>query len=198
MIGLTLLLKLALPSGDVFLSDAGVTEWEGDSYSPHHETLGSLLSVQTLSEGPGTKIEALKLAFASPGVGAVAALSNGAIQQSRALMWIAEYDLMTGEVVGIVDNRFVGIIDQPDIRAANRSLSINLTVVNEMEFLFEKPVGNELSSTFHKSLYPGEAGHDNATGLSVPQAWGRESPPTTSGYGSFGGSVRRAVERRFS
>ncbi|MEO0699437.1 MAG: hypothetical protein AAFY81_06930, partial [Pseudomonadota bacterium] len=45
------------------------------------------------------------------------------------------------------------------------------------------------SNAFHKSLFPGETGHDNATGLQVSVAWGVESAPTStsSGMGSGGG-----------
>lgn len=188
MPGYTLLLKIALPSGDVFMSDGGVTAWDGDTYTPSDATLGSLSGVGTLNEGGGSQIPALQLNFAAPDKGAVTALSNGAIQQSRVEMRVATYDEMTGAVIGTPDLRFVGMIDQPTISAAFRELSVGLTVVNEMEFLFEAPNGNELSAAFHKSLYSGETGHDNATGLGVSVAWGAESPPTTSSYTSSGGS----------
>lgn len=185
MIGLTVLLKIELPSHTVLLCDAGVTVYNGDTYRATDSVLGSIASIDVMNEGTGEQIPALDITFAAPSSAAVGALSNGAIQKSRALLWIAEYDLDTGAVVGTPDLRFIGIIDQPQISAAFRELTISVSVVPEMEFLFARPSGNELSSGFHKALYPGETGHDNATGLSVPIAWGTEGPPRASQAPSY-------------
>src|SRR3546814_1850748 len=53
---------------------------------------------------------------------------------------------------------------------------VAVSVVSLAERLFELNIGNSLNSAWHKSVWPGELGHDNATGLSIPVAWGVESP----------------------
>lgn len=116
---------------------------------------------------------------------AVSALSSGAIQKSRVRLWLAEYDTTTGEVVGTPELRFIGFVDQPQASFAFRQLTLQITAVPELEAMFFKDTGNGLSISFHKALYPGELGHDNASGLSIPIAWGVESPPRGSVY--FGG-----------
>lgn len=68
-----------------------------------------------------------------------------------------------------------------------------MTVVSAAERLFARNTGNGLSSAFQKSVWPGDTGHDNATGLGTPIAWGVEAPPS-SGGGYSGGVVRGAVE----
>lgn len=190
MTGVTGLLKIELPDGDVLLSDGGVTEFGGDIYSPVDPVLGSLASIDTIAEGTGDELPALELTFAPPGVTATTALSNGAIQRSRVRLWIAEYDTDTGEVTGTPELRFIGFVDQPQVAFAFRQFSVTITCVPDLELLFAKDTGNGLSSTFHKALYPGELGHDNASGLSIPVAWGVSSPPrggtTFSGSGSGG------------
>jgi hypothetical protein len=186
--GLTALLKIELPAHTAYLSDGGVTVFAGDTYRPEDDVLGALAAIEIMSEGTGQQIPALDIGFAAPGVGAIAALSNGAIQQSRVRLWIAEYDTETGGVVGTPDLRFIGIIDQPQISAAFRELTISISVVPEMEFLFSRPDGNELSASFHKALYAGETGHDNATGLGIATAWGVASPPRANTGTRFGGS----------
>ena len=61
--------------------------------------------------------------------------------------------------------------------------------------------GNSLSAAWHKSVWPGETGHDQATGLKTPVAWGVASPPGGvsgggGGGGSFGGGIyQRQVAR---
>ena len=49
-------------------------------------------------------------------------------------------------------------------------------MVSTAERLFNKADGNTLSPTFRRSVWPLEAGDDEATGLSIPVAWGVEGP----------------------
>lgn len=197
-VGITGLLKIELPDHTVLLSDGGVTEWNGDTYSAYDGVLGSLASIDSISEGIGQEIPALELQFATPGITAVTALSNGAIQQSTVRLWVAEFDVETGEVVGTPELRFIGFVDQPQVSYSFRQFTVSITAVPQLELLFFKDTGNGLSSTFHKALYPGELGHDNASGISVPVAWGTQSPPrggTTfgGGGGGFGSGVLSGV-----
>lgn len=189
MTGITGLLKIELPDGDVRISDGGVTVFNSETYTPVDATLGSLAAIDTIAEGIGDEIPALELTFAPPGVTAVTALSNGAIQQSRVRLWIAEYDTDTGLVVGTPELRFIGFVDQPQVAFAFRQFSVTITCVPDLEAMFFRDTGNGLSSTFHKQLYAGELGHDNASGLSIPVSWGTASPPrggTNFAQGGFG------------
>src|SRR3546814_10142793 len=58
---------------------------------------------------------------------------------------------------------------------------VAVSVVSLAERLFELNIGNSLNSAWHKSVWPGELGHDKATGLSLPVAWGVESPRSSGG-----------------
>lgn len=189
-VGITGLLKIELPSHTVLLSDGGVTTYAGDTYTAYDSVLGSLASISTIAEGVGQEIPALELQFSPPGVTAVTSLSVGAIQQSKVRLWVAEFDVDTGAVVGTPELRFIGFVDQPQVSFGFRQFTVTINAVPELEAMFFKDTGNGLSSTFHKALYPGELGHDNASGLSIPVAWGVASPPrggTTFG-GGFGAS----------
>ncbi len=185
MTGITGLLKIELPGHTVLLTDGGTTVFDGETYTSYDEVVGSLAAVDTIAEGIGEEIPALDLTFAPPSVAAVSALSSGAIQKSRVRLWLAEYDTTTGEIVGTPELRFIGFVDQPQTSFAYRQLTLQITAVPELEAMFFKDTGNGLSISFHKALYPGELGHDNASGLSIPIAWGVESPPRGSVY--FGG-----------
>lgn len=190
MTGLTGLLKIELPDHTVLLTDGGVTDYDGDTYTAEDSVLGSLASIEAIAEGIGQQIPALDLSFTPTSIVAVSALSIGAIQQSRVRLWVAEYNTDTGAVIGTPDLRFSGFVDQPRVSMAFRQFSVSITAVPELEAMFYRDTGNGLSSTFHKSLYPGELGHDNATGLSLSIAWGTESPRRvfSSSGGIYGGS----------
>lgn len=190
MTGLTALLKIELPAHTARLCDGGVTVLGGETYRAHDSVLGSIASIDGLNDGYGPQIPALDITFAAPGAGAAAALSTGALQRSSVRLWVAEYNTTTGAVIGTPDLRFIGIIDQPQIGVAYRELTVSLSTVPEMEYLFARPTGNDLSASFHKALYPGETGHDNATGLSIPIAWGTEGPPRASSSTTYGGGYR--------
>lgn len=187
MVGITGLLKIELPDHTVLLNDGGITSFGGDSYSPDDSLLGQIDSIDSLSEGIGQEIPALNMTFAPPSLIAVTALSIGAIQQSRVSLWIADYDPESGAVVGTPELRFVGFVDQPKVQASFRQFNVSITAAPEMEVMFYKDAGNGLSSTFHKSIYPGETGHDNATGLAVSVAWGVKGPPSSSQFVGGGG-----------
>jgi len=70
-----------------------------------------------------------------------------------------------------------------------------------IERLLLRNSGNSLSAAWHKSIWPGETGHDQATGLKTPVAWGVAAPPggvSGGGYGGgggFGGYLQSLVQR---
>lgn len=200
MIGITGLLKIGFPTHTVLLNDGGITTYNGDTYTPNDSLVGSLASIEELTEGVGNEIPALQLTFAPPNPVAISTFTLGAIQKSPVTLYVAEFDSETGAVIGTPDLMFIGFVDQPQVSVAFRTFSIKVSAVPYIEWLFQRPDGNELSSAFHKSIFPGETGHDNATGLGVPVAWGTESPDSrgvTTGGGSksFGGFLGALQER---
>jgi len=82
---------------------------------------------------------------------------------------------------------FYGQIDQTILRVGRAVRELAMTIVSTLERLFLRNEGNSLSPVFHKSVWPGETGHDNATGLTVPVAWGVASSSGASSAGSASG-----------
>jgi hypothetical protein len=182
------LLKIDLPDRTVTLCDAGFITYDGDLYTGRDDILGTIASIDSMSEGANDEIPALDIAFNPPGPLAFTDLTSGALQRSQVRLWLAEYDIATNEVVGTPDLLFLGQLDQPSIRYSRTEYSISISCVSLAEWFFELDTGNGLSDTEHQSRYPGELGHANATGLQIPVAWGIASPPRGSGgYGGGGG-----------
>lgn len=193
MNGETWLLSLALPSGTVFLSDGGVTPWNGDTYRPSHATIGSMAAIGEIREGFNSRLVQQEITFAVPDNGALTALQAGAWARVSAKLWVAEYDADTGQVVGTPDSRFNGKMDRVRQQFGRNQLSVIVSCVSEREVAIFSNENNGLSAENHKAIWPGETGHDQATGLVVPVTWGVASAAgstfgTTGGGGSQTGS----------
>jgi hypothetical protein len=200
MTGLIGLLQVELPSHTAYLCDGGFIEFGGNTYTTNDSVLGTIASISPMSEGIGGDIPALDLEFNPPSSIAITDLTSGAIQRNTVRLWQAEYDRDTGLIVGTPELQFIGQLDQPAIRFSKSEYIVSISVVSKAEWFFELDIGNTLSPSFHKYLYAGETGHDNATGLSIPIAWGTEAPSTGSGSGSgsagkFGTFMRMSLNQ---
>lgn len=199
-LGLVGLCKIELPDATIRLTDGGFIDWSGEIYTSKDDVFGTIASIDPLSEGIEEQVPALEMTMIPSGTAAAADLSQPGFQRSRVRFWLAEYDRETGLIDGDPDLLFDGQIDQTVLSAGRNSRELAMTIVSTAERLFERNIGNSLSPSFHKSVWPGETGHDNATGLGAPVAWGVEAPPSTSGgyYGGYGGSSGggRGADRR--
>lgn len=187
MNGLTWLLRLDLPGGSVFLSDGGVTAWGGNTYASEDAVIGSFSQIGEVTEGFGPELPEQEIVFAPPSNAALAPLQAGAFRRSAMRLWLAEFDPSTGAVVGTPDMRFSGRMDRVRQQYGLRQLSIVVSFVPEMEVLLFSDDGNGLSAEFHKSVYPGETGHDQATGLVTTVTWGVKGADSGNGRGGYGG-----------
>lgn len=183
-VGLVGLVKLELPDGDVLLCDGGFIVWDGDTYKSADAVFGTVESIEALGEGIGNEVPALGMTLLPPGASEPGDLVQPGFQTCRARFWIAEFELETHEVDGTPDLLFDGQIDQTFLRAG-LSRQLDVSVVSLSERLFERNTGNSLNPSWHKSVWPGELGHDNATGLSIPIAWGAEKPASAGGGGTY-------------
>lgn len=194
-IGLTALLKIELPTQTVRLCDGSFIKWGSETYKDADPVFGTIASVEGMTEGQGNEIPALDLTLMPPMAVAPSELSKPGYQRSRVRFWIAEYDYDSGLLIGDPDLMFDGQIDQTTLRVGS-SRQLDISVVSNAERLFELDIGNTMSPTFHKSIWPGELGHDNATGLTIPVAWGVEglvrayrTPTGGSGGGAGAGGL---------
>lgn len=184
--GLTWLLRLDLPTGSIYLSDGGVTTWSGNTYVPEHDTIGAIAQIGEVTEGFNPELPEQEIVFAPPSNAALAPLQSGAYRRSAMRLWLAEYNPATGAVVGTPELRFAGRMDRVRQQFALRQLQIIVSFVAETEVLLFADDGNGLSAAFHKSVYPGETGHDQATGLVTSVTWGVEGGRGGAGSGTTG------------
>ncbi len=190
---LTGLLKIELPAATVRLCDGGIIRWGSEVFRAKDALFGNIGSFGEINEGVGEEVPAFDVTFLPPDGVDPNDLAAPGYQASRFTAWIAEYDPATGEVTGTPDLIFLGQLDQIEYARDKGSHELNVQIVSLAERLFNRNEGNTLSPSFHKSVWPGETGQDAANGLSVPVAWGTESPSggTAVPSGLFGRNMTR-------
>lgn len=185
-IALTGLLTIELPEATLRFCDGGFIEYGGETYRSSDDTFGTIGGVQPLSEGVGDSVPALSVTLLPPDASAVADLAKPGHQTAQVQFVLAEYDVDAGTITSS-DVLFTGQIDQSVLTVGKGKRELAMSVVSLAERLFEGNTGNSLNPTWHKSVWSGETGHDNATGLAVPVAWGVERP--NGGGSTYGGGA---------
>lgn len=178
---ITGLCKIELPAHTIRLCDGGRIVWGAETFAARDDTYGTLGAVKPLSEGIGDDLPPLEMTLLPPSTTAAADLVQPAFQGSRVRFWLAEFDIDTAAVSGTPELRFDGELDQASLNLID--LSLDLMVTAKAARLFELNIGNSQNPAFHKSVWAGETGHDNATGLSLAVAWGTDAPPQAARFG---------------
>lgn len=193
MTALAGLVKIELPTRTVRLCDGGLVIWGAETFTAKDATFGTVGGLDGLTEGVGDEVPALSMRLIPAGDALPGDLIQPGFQTARVRFWIAEVNPATSAVIGTPDLQFDGQLDQGTISIGKDLRDLEFTVVSMAERLFNRDEGNSLSPTFHKSVWPGETGHDQANGLTVPVAWGAEQTATTSSAfaGGFGGGFIR-------
>lgn len=187
------LIEIQFPTGNVHLCDGGLIKWGATTFKAKHPVFGTVASIDPLGDGIGDEVPALELVLLP--LGAPAQLSQPGFQSSRARFWIAEYDPATSAVVGTPDLQFDGQVDQTTLSVGRSERRLSISIVSILERLFEGNIGNSLNPIWHKSIWPGETGHDNATGLVRDLAWATEKP--NQGGGGFMGKLLTHRDKLF-
>lgn len=181
------LLAIELPGGTVRLTDSGVIRWGADVFRGRDATFGAVASAEALTEGAGDEVPAMALTLIPDADAEPADLIQNGYQTAPARFWIGNWDWATGAIVGTPDLLFEGQLDQMELALDADARELALSIVSKAERLFTLNRGNGLSAMFHKSVWAGETGNDQATGLTTGRAWGVESSKPAATYASGGG-----------
>lgn len=185
------LLKLELPGATVRLIDGGSLPVAGEQYVARDPFLGVLSGFQSLTEGVGDEAPAGALTFIPPGNTPAADLNSGANQGARLRLYTVEIDDETGLPIGAAQQEADWIVDFPAVSIDGDAREVEFVCVSGGDRFFQVDRGNTLSPTFHRSVHPGEAGLDNASGVETSVPWGAPSAPrgvsAAGGGGGYGG-----------
>src|SRR5438067_969233 len=161
--------KFELPGYTIRLCDGGVLTWFGETYAAEDATFGVIESIETPDESFGDSAPGGKLTMLPKDAAAATTLSQPTYQNSRMRFWFGEVDRATGAVTGTpvlcADMR----LDTTNLRlgytkGAGGYRKLDIEFITSADRLMLTEDGNVLSPAFHKRVWPGELGLDNATG----------------------------------
>ena len=127
-----------------------------------------------------------------------AEICGSLIQLSPAKAWFAALTLDTDQHLVVVPDpelMFDGFIDQATVTLDRGRDEIDYQLLSAFDYFFEDTEGQRLNGQFHQSVWPGERGLDNVTGITKKIYWGAQSPPGANGTSSIyggGGLLGRA------
>lgn len=190
------LVEITLPTKTIPLCDGGFVYKDGHKFTSADDEFGSIESVAALEERIGDEAPGGRLTFLPVNTAAAATLSQPSFQGSPMKFWLGRVDEQTGQLSGEPELVFDGELDVTILRVGLRTRTLDMEFISVAERLFNINEGNVLSPRFHKSIWPGELGLDNAHGVGTTIAWGTESPPraATGFAGRVGGALRDRIE----
>lgn len=188
------LVKIELPGKTLRLCDGGFIYFNAEKYESADEDFGTIEAVDALEEMVGDEAPSGRLTFLPASDAAAADLSDPTYQGSRMRFWIVEVDEATGTVS---DSELAGDmeLDTTVLRANLGERRLDMSYDSSAKRLFMINEGNVLSPSFHKRIWPGELGLDNATGVPTTVAWRSKAPPRGSVMSGSGGIAFSVVQR---
>lgn len=183
------LVEINFPGWTLRLCDgSGVVDFGGANYSGSDDRFGSIGAISPITSGEGNNAPALDFTFFPASSTAAADLSAPSFQGSRVRVWLAVVDPETGKVIGNPERVFFGLIDTTILMIGQGTRELNIQCVSGFERMFANNEGQRLADAFHQTIWPGELGFSNVTGITKNVSWGTESPPrsVSSGNGSAG------------
>lgn len=179
--------KFELPGHTIRLCDGGFVYYGGEKYTSADPTFGAIEQIAEVDENTGDEAPGLQLTFLPASAAAAATLSNPAYQGARVRFWMGRVDDQTGQLAGEPELLRDLRLDTTTLRPGKGVRRLDMELIGDAERLFLINDGNVLSPRFHKSVWSGETGLDNATGVSLSVAWGTSAPPRGSVSGVSGG-----------
>jgi hypothetical protein len=189
VITLSFLAVFNLPGHTMRICDGGTVLWGADRFNSSDPDFGTIGEAEELTENVGDEMPSASLTFYPASTAAAATLSSPDYQGAVTRIYLAEVDTATGTVDGTPELLADMQLDTTALvlGRGTRKLEMGFVAAAQRLFLFNE--GNTLTGRFHKSVWPGELGLDNATGKTGTIAWGTQAPPRgTTASGVAGGS----------
>jgi len=171
--------EINLPGYDLRLLDgSGVLQVDGQAFFGEDTIYGVLESIDELTDGLGDESPALSINLLPASEASAGQLSSPTFQGSRVRVRVGAVDRLTGISIGDY-LLFDGEIDVPVLTVGQRRRALALECVSSFERFFDNDEGARLSDSYHQSIWPGETGFANITGIEQTIYWGVANPSGT-------------------
>jgi hypothetical protein len=180
--------KIELPTRTLRLCDGGFCYFGGEKYTSEDAVFGSIAAVDEFEAALGDAAEDAKMVFAPKADALASEISSPTFQNSRARFWMGTIGA-DGKTVTTAEQLMDALVDFTTLRLKQSGRELEMSFIGRPEKLFLRQEGNSLNPRFHKSVWPGEKGLDNATGARITVAWGVGAARGVSSGGGSGGGV---------
>lgn len=187
----TAFFEIDLPSGTRrLLIGSGEAMYGGNTFRGYDSSIGSITSGDELKEDVSGVAPNTNVSIAVAGTATKSDIAGSAVQLSPLKISLAALGLDgSSHVIAIPDPEllFDGFIDQAVSNVDKQKDQLTYTVISAFDYFFEDSEGQRLNDTFHESVWSGETGLSNVTGVTRKIYWGTLGPGSASGITSYGG-----------
>ncbi|OWK29213.1 hypothetical protein [Sphingomonas dokdonensis] len=168
------------------LVGSGEVPWNGGVFVGRDPKFGVLVSAGNLQDGVSDEAPEWLLTFAPPDEATAAELASSTAQGGQVNGWIAVVDRATGQVLPDPIHLFAGELDVPRLRVGKASRTVEWRCTSALEAFHDQEIGARLSDSHHLTVWPGETGLANMSGIEKTSYWGVEKPPSSVSFASGG------------
>lgn len=196
---LTGFFELSLPSGTrrMLLGSTEVT-WAGQTWKGYDPTIGSIDAPDDVREDMTGQAPNGSLSINISPDANRDDIAGQTVQLAPFKCWLAALQLDGSNHVSVVADPELlsdGFIDQATINLDKGRDDLDYTIISAFDYFFEDGEGQRLNGQFHRSLWSGEQGLDNVTGVTKKIYWGAYGQNGSGGgsssiYGGGGGGSR--------
>lgn len=189
--------EIDLPSGTRrILLGSGEAAWSGNTFKGYDASFGSIVGGDTISEDTSGQAPNVTITVQVASGATKSDIAGEAVQLSPFRIWLAALALDASEhLIAVPDPEllFDGIIDQATSEVDKAKDQITYSLVSGFDYFFEDSEGQRLSDSFHESVWSGEKGLANVTGVTRKIYWGTLAPGAAAGVGGGGGAVSGSI-----
>lgn len=188
-------IEINLPGKDIRLLDGSAAITIGsDVFTGSDDDYGTLHAIENFDDGMGDTAPRLNVSLLPASTLAAETMLDPAAQGSRIRVWLGAFVRETGAAVEDPILLFDGEIDQGTLKLGKGARSLEYECAGGFERFFENQEGARLAPGFHKSIWTGETGLDNVTGVQETIYWGTQAPKNavtgvSGGVGVGGGDI---------
>lgn len=189
--------EISLPSGTRRLMlGSGEVAYGGTTYRGYDATIGSIESGDPVREDVSGEAPNTSITIRVAKTANKAQIAGEAVQLSPVKISLAALGLdASNHLIAIPDPEllFDGFIDQAVTNLDKQTDEVTYTIVSGFDYFLEDSEGQRLNDAFHESVWAGEKGLTNVTGVAKKVYWGTYGPAGansaigSSGVGSGGG-----------
>lgn len=179
--------EITLPSGTKRLMiGSGEVSYGGNIFKGHDNSIGHVASGEGVREDTSGEAPNTSLTIAVSPTADKSEIASEDVQLSSVKIYLAALGLDgSDKLIAIPDPEllFDGFIDQAVISIDKGRDEVDYSIISAFDHFFEDSEGQRLNGQFHKTVWAGEKGLDNVSGVTRKIYWGTYGPGGAGGVG---------------